>query len=128
MRMTNAVRDKIAFAVDKKIKASVNELYAERNATEKQIQEQLNEIKAEAEAKAQKLLSQYPGAKFIEYRHVGSFILECAAIRLPEDEELTLKASEIRERGKELKMDLEIRCQLEKDADAFFNLLKNIEL
>jgi len=128
MRVTNIIREKISCTVDKQVSIAINALYADRNALEASIKEQLAAIRAEADQKAAGILAQYPDACFYRYGKVSDFTVETACIHLPEDKELTAKAAAIREKAKEIKMDMEIRCQLEKDADAFFKTLGEIKL
>lgn len=128
MRVTNIIREKISCTVDKQVDTAINALYVDRNAMEAKIKEQLAAIRAEANAKAAEILAQYPETHFSRYSREAEFIIETAYVNLPEDAELTAKARAIREKAKEIKMDMEIRCQLEKDADAFFKALGEVKL
>lgn len=128
MRVTNIIREKISCTVDKQVNTAISALYADRNATEAKVKEQLAAIRAEANAKAAEILAQYPEAYFSRYGREAEFVIDTACVTLPEDAELTAKAKAIREKAKEIKMDMEIRCQLEKDADAFFKALGEVKL
>lgn len=128
MRVTNIIREKISCTVDKQVDTAISALYADRNATEAKVKEQLAAIRAEANAKAAEILAQYPEAYFSRFGREAEFVIDTAYINLPEDAELTAKAKAIREKAKEIKMDMEIRCQLEKDADAFFKALGEVKL
>lgn len=128
MKVTIIIREKISRTVDKQASIAIDALYADRNALEASIKEQLAAIRAEADQKAADILAQHPNACFYRYGSTSNFIVDTACIRLPEDNELTAKAAAIREKAEEIKMDMEIRCQLEKDADAFFKALREIKL
>lgn len=128
MRVTNVIRNKISLVLDKEFDKKITELYADKNAFEKKVQDELFEVIAEANAKADAILAKYPNLYFSRYggRNVP-FIHDVSHVYFPEDVELNRKAQELREKKKELAMDLEIRCTMEKDADKFFEMLKNIE-
>ena len=128
MRVTNIIREKISRTVDKQVDTAISALYADHNALEASINEQLAAIRAEANAKAAKILAQCPEAYFSCYGQKAEFITNTAYVNLPKDAELSAKATAIYEKAKEIKMDMEIRCQLEKNADAFFKALGEVKL
>lgn len=128
MRVTNVVRDKITLALDKEYNKKIDELYADKNAFKKKVQDELAGVIAEANAKADAILAKYPDLYFSRYGGKNvPYIYDVSHVHFPEDVELNRKAQELREKKQELAMDLEIRCTMEKDADKFFEMLKNIE-
>lgn len=129
MRVNNAIREKIDRTLNKSLNKKIDELYASRRATEEVIRAELNKVIAEANEKAQKVLEQYApeGTEFTRYGHEHEFICDTAHYALPDDNELTRQVGKLRERKQEMALDLEIRCQLEKDADKFFQMLAEVE-
>lgn len=128
MRVNNVIREKIDRVLSKQYDKKLNELYADRRAQEKAIRTALKEIEAEANKKAAELIANYPGTTFQHWGNDAPFINSVNAFVLPEDEELYRKATDLRDRKKELAMDMEIRCTLAKEADDFFEMLNNLEL
>lgn len=129
MRVTNVIREKIDMTLDKKLNKKIAELYAERKAYESKAQAELNAIRCEADEKARAVLAKYPNVSFSRWgeRNIN-FVQGTACVMFDKDEELDRKAAELREKKKELAMDLEIRCSLEKNADDFFKMLAEASL
>lgn len=129
MRVNNAIREKIDHSLNKSFNQKINELCAPRNEMEATIKAELNKVIAEANEKAQKVLEQYApeGTKFTRYGSDREFICETCHFSLPKDETLDKQIAELREKRQEMALDLEIRCQLEKDADKFFQMLAEVE-
>ena len=129
MRVTNVIREKIDMTLDKKLNKKIAELYAERKAYESKVQAELNAIRCEADEKARAVLAKYPNVSFSRWgeRNIN-FVQGAACVMFDKDEELDRKAAELREKKKELAMDLEIRCSLEKNADDFFKMLAEASL
>lgn len=129
MRVTNIIREKIDRTLDKELNKKLNELYAEKREFEQQVQDELAVVIAEANAKANVIIAKYPDLYFVRYgdRNIP-YIRDVALVNFPKDAELDRKAQELREKKRDLAMDMEIRCALEKDADKFFEMLANIEL
>lgn len=124
MRVTNVVRERINLTLDKALKEKITELYAEKHAREAKIKAELDAIHKEANDKARAIMEKYPDAYLRAYGDKGvDYILSTANVAFNEDAELNCKAQELRQQKKELAMDLEIRCALEKNADDFFKML-----
>lgn len=131
MRVTNIIREKIDRVLEKQFYAKVNELTAPRDALDKQLREELEVIVKEANEKADAVLAKAPaGSKFSRYGDNGKYITSggLSSLIFPTDDEINQKIALLRERRKELALDMEIRCQLEKDADAFFKALAELQL
>lgn len=129
MRVTNVVREKIDMTLDKKLNKQIVELYAAKNEREAKIKAELNAIAAEANDKARAVLEKYPDAYFSRWGDKNvSYVQSTACVVFAKNEELDRKAQELREKKKELAMDLEIRCALEKNADDFFKMLAEASL
>lgn len=128
MRVTNVIREKINRVVNQQVENKTAEMYAERRRVEKAIGDQLKVIREEADKKAAAILAKYPGTVFTSYRSDGRFISETSGFRLPEDKELGKQVNELRAKADEIKMDMEIHCQLEKDANQFFKMLEELSL
>lgn len=124
MRVTNVVRERINLTLDKALNEKITELYAEKNAREAKIKAELDAICKEANDKAQAIMEKYPDACLMRWGDKGiNYIQSTANVVFDKDAELNCKAQELRHRKKELAMDLEIRCTLEKNADDFFKML-----
>lgn len=129
MRVTNVVREKINMTLDKKLSKQITELYAAKNEREAKIKAELDAICIEANDKARAVLSKYNDAYFSRWGDKNvDFVQGTACVVFANNEELDRKAQELREKKKELAMDLEIRCALEKNADDFFKMLAEASL
>lgn len=129
MRVTNVVREKIDMTLDKELSKKITELYAEKKAYEAKVQAELDAIRHEADEKARAVLAKYPDVSFSRWgeRNIN-FVQGTACVVFDKNEELDRKAQELRNKKKELAMDLEIRCSLEKNADDFFKMLAEASL
>lgn len=124
MRVTNVVRERINLTLDKALNKKITELYAEKNAREAGIKAELEAIRKEANDKARAIMAKYPDACLNCWgdRDVD-YIQSVACVVFDKDAELDAQARELRQKKKEMAMDLEIRCALEKSADDFFKML-----
>lgn len=129
MKVTNIIREKIDRTLNKKLDKKIAELYADKWAFEQQVRDELAVVVAEANAKADAIIAKYPDLYLSRYgdRNIP-YVRDTATVNFPKNAELDRKAHELREKKRDMAMDMEIRCALEKDADKFFEMLAEASL
>lgn len=129
MRVNNAIRERISQTVDKAMNKKINELNAKRIAQMEGLQKELDALVQEMNERAAKILAfNAPvGSKFKSFGYEGNFVCNVARVELPKDDKLDAEIAEVRAKAGDMKLDLEIRCQLEKDADKFFQMMAEVE-
>lgn len=127
MQVTNIMQEKINLTLNKKLSKKLAELYADKNARETALRTELEAIRDEANAKAKEIIAKYPDAHFSMWGSVNvPFVQTVASVKFNKDDELERQAQELKNKKKELAMDMEIRCTLEKNADNFFKMLAEV--
>lgn len=129
MRVTNIIREKIDRTLSKELDKKIAELYADKWAFEQQVRDELAAVVAEANIKADAIIAKYPNLYLSRYGDKNiPYIRDTAMVNFPKDAELDRKTQELREKKRDVAMDMEIRCALEKDADKFFEMLAEASL